>query len=251
MSRRTEEELKSKSGAFDSAMKTAMLVFESQLVNIGLSKSQIDNQSLEELEQSLDRVNDAINNPSSFGTVKLVATGDVGIFAITQLKQEAHYEVGILPLLLERKKQILDRISLLKREEKIDSLRDVIQKVSDDSVRVKLESDLNNLETESRKLQEQSKEVEKSQIQEQLKAEAELARLRQDIFEKRSKVWRSFLERESVATIIGSLLLVLITIAQLVAMFLKTPTTEIVNNGFLLILGYFFGQTISKTTKNE
>jgi hypothetical protein len=237
--------------AFDSAIKSAMLVFESQLVTIGLSKSQIENQTLEELERSLERVNDAINKPDAFGTVKLKAVGEAGAFAIAKVSSEANYEIGILPLLLERKKQILERISLLKRDEKIDGLRDVIKKVSDETVREKLESELTSLETESRKLHEQSKEVEQSQVQEQIKTEAELAKLQQELFEKRSKVWRSFLERESVATVIGSLLLVIITIALVVAMFTQVPSTDIVNNGFLLILGYFFGQTVSKAAARD
>ncbi len=237
--------------AFDAAMKSAMLVFESQLVTIGLSKSQIESQTLDELERSLERVNDAINKPDAFGTVKLKAVGETGNFAIAKVSSEANYEIGILPLLLERKKQILEKISLLKRDEKIDSLRDVIKKVDDETIRVKLESELSSLETESRKLREQSKEVEQSQVQEQIKTEAEFARLQQELFEKRSMVWRSFLERESVATVIGSLLLVIITISQLVAMFMKVPSTDIVNNGFLLILGYFFGQTVSKAAVRE
>jgi hypothetical protein len=151
-------------------------------------------------------------------------------------------------LLLERKKLILERIDILKRDEKIEGLRDLINRVSDEAIRTKLEGELSSLETESRKLREQAKEVEQTQAQERLKAEADLARLQQELFEKRSKVWRSFLERESVATVVGSLLLVILTVSQLVAMFLKVPSTDIVNSGFLLILGYFFGQTISRAS---
>jgi hypothetical protein len=41
--------------------------FEPQLARIGLSIEQIERQSLEELNQSLAKVNDAISHPEGFG----------------------------------------------------------------------------------------------------------------------------------------------------------------------------------------
>jgi len=53
---------------------------------------------------------------------------------------------------------------------------------------------------------------------------------------------------KKLAAVIGGLLLVVLTFAEITAMFGNIPTTEIVNSSFLLILGYFFGQTINKTS---
>ena len=64
----------------------------------------------------------------------------------------------------------------------------------------------------------------------------------------RSEVWRSFLERESVATIVGAILLVTLTVTLVTAMFIGTAASDVVSSSFLLILGYFFGQTASRGT---
>ena len=69
-----------------------------------------------------------------------------------------------------------------------------------------------------------------------------------ELLERRSKVWLSFLERESAATIIGSVLIIIITVAQIIAVFHSIPPSDILNNAFLLILGYFFGQTTNKAS---
>ena len=61
----------------------------------------------------------------------------------------------------------------------------------------------------------------------------------------RSEIWQSWLARESVASIIGGVLLVLITIILLIAMFFKLTIPDIISNSFLVILGYFFGQATS------
>ena len=54
-------------------------------------------------------------------------------------------------------------------------------------------------------------------------------------------MWQTLLARESVATIIGALLLILFVIAYLIAMFPGVETTQIVDSAFLLVRGYFFG----------
>ena len=234
-----------------SAFDVARDFFEPQLEAMGVNKFQIESQNMEGLNRILENINDALKNPASFGTAKLKTSAELGTLVVVKSGSDFQFEIGIVPFLLERKKLVLDRISILRRDEKIDTLRDAIKKISDDSVRIKLETELDNLESESKKLREQSREVEQAQAQEKSKTGSDLAKVQLDIFERRSRVYRSFLERESVATIIGALLLVMLVIAQLTAMFLQTPTSDIVNNAFLLILGYFFGQTTVKTSQKE
>jgi len=95
-------------------------------------------------------------------------------------------------------------------------------------------------------LREQSKEVEEGQSEERIKIQIDLARLNAEIFERRSKVWFSLLERESAATILGGVLLLIILVAHVTAIFSKFSIPEILNNAFLIILGYFFGQSTNK-----
>ncbi len=50
---------------------TAAGFFEAQLKTLGLSKKQIQRQSVSELEESLERVNDALRNSEAFGMLRL------------------------------------------------------------------------------------------------------------------------------------------------------------------------------------
>ncbi|MGW4771834.1 hypothetical protein ACWEO2_27820 [Nocardia sp. NPDC004278] len=66
-----------------------------------------------------------------------------------------------------------------------------------------------------------------------------------ELQKRRWEMRRSMLDREPAAVLIGGLLLVVIGVALLIAMFTHTAVPEIVSSAFLLILGFFFGQTTS------
>ena len=83
--------------------------FEPQLRTLGLSVEQIEEQGLAQLEASLEVLNDAIANPDSFGKIRLSFAAGTGPIIVRSLS-EAHIELGILPILLERKALILNRI---------------------------------------------------------------------------------------------------------------------------------------------
>ena len=216
-----------------------------RLAAIGLSADQVKNQSLDELNQSLDRLNDAINKPESFGFLRMNFDAGVGLVIA---RTSAQVEIGILPLLLERKKLVVDRIADLRKAIKIDSLRGLIGAVPDEALKTRLQHEVSDLEESSRKLKQQSTEIERAQQELKASSDIEITRLRLEVFERRSKVWRSFLERESVATLVGGILLLVIGAAILVSMFLRLTISDIVSNTFLLILGYFFGQSTSKSS---
>ena len=98
--------------------------FEPQLSSLGLSVAAIENQDLEQLRSSLERVNDLIANPGQLGTFRLTASSGAVI-----ARAETTLEVGALPLLLQRKRLILDRIAALGGEAQASSLRDLIAEV--------------------------------------------------------------------------------------------------------------------------
>jgi hypothetical protein len=55
-----------------------------------------------------------------------------------------------------------------------------------------------------------------------------------------------------MATYVGAFLLIILTIVQVAAMFSETlHTSEIINNAFLLLLGYFFGQSVARTPTGQ
>jgi hypothetical protein len=224
--------------------------FEPQLKDLGLSKDQIETQLIDELRQSLETVNDALKNPEAFGKLSLKISAEVGVM-LTPSKSDAHFERGILQLLLSRKKLILERIRTLSANEKIESIQDIINQVNDEDVRLKLNQEVADLKNESQRLREQSKEVDQEQTREAIKTQTELERLKIEIFERRSKIWFSLLERESASTIIGGILLLIIMVAHVTAIFSKFPIPEILNNAFLVILGYFFGQSTNDKSKRR
>lgn len=85
------------------------IFFEQQLIPLGLGKEQIDSQQIDDLEQSLERINEAIRFPEAFGSLKLKITEDR--LLVIGDGADFHYEIGILPTLLERKNSIVGRIN--------------------------------------------------------------------------------------------------------------------------------------------
>lgn len=226
--------------------------FEEQLSLLGLSKAQIESQSLQELKDSLERINDAINNPDGFPKFNVSIGGESGLPYITQGAAKAHYQITILPTLLERKKLILDRIRLSEDSEKVESLQDLIhRKVADEETQDRLKKELNNYISESQNLKEQYQQVINAQSAQLEESEAEKLKLSVELWERRSKVLLSFLERESAATIIGAVLLIIIAVGHLAALGFEFTIPETLDSAFLLILGYFFGQSTSKSSTTD
>jgi hypothetical protein len=236
----------------DALARLTNLYFEPQLRQLNLADEQIENQDLEQLENSLGIVDDAIKNPDSFGKMRIAYAFESGevIPIIAKSGSDYNVEVGILPLLLERKKRILDRINLLRGEEKIVNLRDLIERVPEENIRTDLQKEIDSLEAHAQKYSEQTEEIDEAQEKEKIRIKAEIDALsvKTELFERRSKVLQSFLERESVATIIGGILLLIFGVAYVFAMFLHIVPLDIMNNSFLVILGYFFGQTVARAS---
>ena len=71
------------------------------------------------------------------------------------------------------------------------------------------------------------------------------------IRERKAAIYRSFLERESVASVVGALLLLALAATLIIGMFTHVTAPDIVANAFLLILGYFFGQAATRDRKSS
>jgi len=140
--------------------------FEPKLANLGLGKSQIETQNLKQLEISLETVNNALQHPEQFGVLKIKVGIEQGklVTVITTSSSEFNYEIGILPILLDRQRQILERTSLLEGEQKVASLRDLVKSIKDSNTRLNLEKELDSLEA---KIQELSKKFEDIRLQQE------------------------------------------------------------------------------------
>jgi uncharacterized membrane protein len=223
--------------------------FEPQLRALGLTTKQIEEQDLPELESSRERINDAIANPDSFGKVRLslgVSSGRVTAL-IAARESDAIIERGVLPILLEQKALILDRIKELRSEQQLTDLRaDVVDKVEDPQVREQMLNIVNSRFEEERAARE-SLDRERAKVEDERVAVWEREqRVRIELRERRWAIYRSFIARESMASVIGAILLLALAAVLIVGMFTHTSPPAVVTNAFLLILGYFFGQTTTQ-----
>lgn len=223
-------------------------VFDPQLAALGLGANQIEAQGLEELESSLERVNDAIKHPESFTTFQAKVDARVGLVLVTS-GSEGHVTVGVLPLLLQRKKLILERIKTLRPQEQLVSIRqDVADNLVDGDLKEQVLHLIDSRLAGELKLTQRLKR-ESETVDRQAAARAAQMRLDVELKAQRSEIYKSLLERETVAGVVGPVLLFLFAVALIAAMFLRTPISSAVSDGFLLVLGYFFGQTTSRKPK--
>lgn len=209
--------------------------FEPRLIEIGLGEEQIASATKPQLEEALERVNDCIANPQSFGILKFKVTGS----GLLVLSTESHLEVGILPILLLRKKLILERLSLMTAA---DANTETPLGAADEQSESGSKSPA--AESEVAKWREEAVAADDLRRKAQLAQEAELARI--EVFERRSRVWQKFLERQSVATIVGAVLLIAIFAFIAASSTAGKVVPELISNAFLVILGYFFGQAKSE-----
>ena len=218
-------------------------VFEPRLRELSLGVDQIAQQTLQELQDSLDRINDALRNPQAFGEAKILLTADSGA-VVARSSSDHHLTIGILPLLLERKRLVLSRI----RELGGRNAEAALERLASGG------NGSGNTQQEAAQALKQLR-VAREATQEVVELDRDLVRQREMLAlserravlsERRARVWQSFLARESMASIAGGILLLLLAGSLIVAMFVGTATSEVVSNAFLVILGYFFGQSVGR-----
>jgi hypothetical protein len=151
---------------------------------------------------------------------------------------------GCRHFLLERKKLILDRIQELSSNEKIGNLQELVDQLSGGEIKDKLLSELTVLREDAAKYNQEMKKIATTE------AAIKLEQHRIDGLERKSKIWLSFLQRESAASIIGGIVLLMLTVALISGMIFGRES-QILSNGFLVILGYFFGQSSSKNNQDR
>ncbi|MGW0945964.1 hypothetical protein ACWD4O_25950 [Streptomyces sp. NPDC002623] len=243
------------------AMARLRNMYEPILTSLGLSVGSIKGYDLPDLEQALTRVNEAISHPEQFGMMR-----SPGVKML--LIEQPEISIGILPFLLERKRLILERIKELRSKERLDGLQDLIDRLSPGPEKDELKRQLGALEAEAAAAREQERAaaqvdsaaqalvVEGWQKEHEAKEEAkdELKKLREEKLLKEEiaeRKWNRRVAREPIATLVGAVLLIVLTTVFVVSMFLKIVPSTLLSNSFLIILGYFFGQSASSTNRTQ
>lgn len=96
--------------SFEETRKSLNVFFKQQLDSLGLSVESLKQQTEKELRRSAIVIDQAIENHESFGKLAVSIEAEGAVVVVTR-KTESHFEIGILPLLLERKQIILCRLS--------------------------------------------------------------------------------------------------------------------------------------------
>lgn len=105
-------------------------------------------QDQEELKLSLVTLDTLIGHPEQFGLFRFKAAVKSGtlISVMADNPNEAQFEIGILPLLLSRKRFVLDRLRELKGARGVQTLVDLVEQVPDETSREALRAELSSLQ---------------------------------------------------------------------------------------------------------
>ena len=136
------ESIKTWGGLSDAAEKH----YEPQLKALGLGKEDVQHQTLQELEQSLAKVDDAISRKESFASVRLMATAD-GKIVVSTTKEG--FEINIRPTLLARKALIVERMRQLRTIESVGTLRNLVEANVAEPAKAKLIEKIETVEREA------------------------------------------------------------------------------------------------------
>jgi hypothetical protein len=237
-------------GVMDDVLRVVEAYFEAQLREMGLSKTQIESASLEELGRSLEAADKAIENVDGFDTVPISFGVQGGkLQAVLSRPDEANLWLSVAPLVLARRRMIVDRI---------DKLADVQAKRALEAI---ASSGAGAVDEETRHAAEEA--LAGKEVADAVDAEkhgdpfaayweqVRIAELELKVARGRTEIRQSWFSRETVAAIVGGVLLIALAVTLIVAMFLGIEPAEVVTNAFLLILGYFFGQAASATREES
>ena len=222
--------------------KESFVAWTEQLLDqTNLSEEQIQAQTLPELKQSLERMNQLIEN--------LKKSIDAAHFKSELVGQASIYT---MPLLLERQRMVIDRIRQLESEEEITKLVSVVRSDTATDVQQEIEKMKSMNETwvaisiANERARNEALEAANTVSEETLHRQGRAAATRG-----RWPALPKFIENESVPTIISAFLVVIIVLSLLLFSLFHVTTPQILNDAFLVILGYFFGQAIAKATTRK
>jgi hypothetical protein len=208
---------------------------DSRLMDLGLSKAQISQQSIKELNQSLNQIDGYIARPESFLKQKFL-----GI-----VNSETDFKLTILPILLERRMLVLETYDELVGRMKKYALGRLIKGISDTNVKSSIEKIFNDLQIKDSVLRKEYQKIEKSRLS-IYSEQQKFSSIFKELTEKRNKTSEYFQSSEFMTTLIMGILLILTISLIAIAPFVKIKVPDILNKTFFIILGFFFGQGIGR-----
>jgi len=123
----------------------------------------------------------------------------------------------------------------------VENINTIVSSITNEDIKAKLEEEFKELKEQIKSSLENT--VEKPTDLYLIRDETELRKGKMEMMDKWSEIILKFIDRESVASIVGSLLLLIIGVCLVVVMFRHEQPLKIIESAFLLILGYFFGHS--------
>ena len=221
--------------------------WESELARKRLSEADIDAQSSADLANSLTRL-DELLDPSRLPPLWIdMSSEPPTIFTNEESAPDQAIKVTPESMLLGRRSQILRQLKRATEAAKVE-MSERAEKSLDDAEKKSIEAELERLDEDEARFEKLRNEGNARSAQRAFALEMEATQLQADIDERerrtRAEIWQTRLSRDSIAAIVGGVLLISFATAVIVAMFTDTSTTDVVQNSFLLILGYFFGAAV-------
>lgn len=190
----------SKRALSENAQRTSLKKIYYRLRDLGLSKDQISEQSLKELNKSLHQIDGYIVRPESFLNQKFKNT----------VNSVTNFKLNILPILLERRMFVLESIDELVSRSKISNLRRLVKRISDISVKSSIEKILDELQIRNSILKKEYQKLEKLRLN-IYSEQQKFTSLFKELTERKDKTSKYFQSRESMTTLMMGILLILIT----------------------------------------
>jgi hypothetical protein len=217
-------------------LREAQRALEVRLRTRDLGRDQVNEQSYSDLKVSLEEVNRLLNDP-----LQLDDPAD-GL-------DVTDFPVAIRQYLEDRKALILNRLQELAVWEQFGDFEEIVtSQVDDEKQRAHLlgalQQERNVKKEEEAELRSELNALRQKRTIEATESQILWAR-------ERNAIRHSWITRESVASLMGSLLLVVLSATMIIAMFTRTPIIDVVANSFLLILGYFFGSSMSTNLRKD
>ncbi|KAA2223097.1 hypothetical protein [Chryseobacterium sediminis] len=215
--------------------------FEDLLKDLKLDTKTISVLDQDELEEKLVMIDELLSNEDFINKHSFVYTNKEN-FSITNIGENfTGFNVSIKYKLNDIKEYIQIRINQLKRLSRVKSINELVDGLPENSVKENLLREIKDLKHQNEISDQLLKQHQ--QIKSDINSEKEFLTAKTQSWKDKSDIILKFLDRESIASIIGSVLLLFMGICLLVMMFLGREPIKIVESAFLLILGYFFGHS--------
>lgn len=212
--------------------------YNSFLKGKGFDAATVDNDDIDSLKEKLNKIDSFLNDENFIKKKTHIFTSRYHFRVLSTNSNSITITYSISHILQAAKDYMQEKLNQLEQSTTFESIKQLIEELPENEIK-------NNLITEIEELEAKKEDLLNIKFEERARISdlMQLGQHKADIFAKRSDVFLKFLDRESIASMIGSVLLLLMGICLIIMMFLQKEPIKIVESAFLLILGYFFGHS--------